>query len=66
MSARADQPAATLELSVVLPCLNEARTVTNLIGNGVATIAIARWDRALDAHRLDEALNRSGSKANVA
>ncbi len=28
--------------------LNEARAVTNLIGNGVATLAIARWDGALD------------------
>jgi len=28
--------------------LNEARAVTNLIGNGVATIAIARWEGALD------------------
>ncbi|WP_455289474.1 C4-dicarboxylate transporter DctA [Cupriavidus necator] len=28
--------------------LNEARAVTNLIGNGVATIAVARWERAID------------------
>lgn len=28
--------------------LNEARAVTNLIGNGVATVAIAKWDGALD------------------
>ena len=28
--------------------MNEARAVVNLIGNGVATIAIARWDNALD------------------
>ncbi len=27
--------------------LNEARAVTNLIGNGVATIAVARWEGAL-------------------
>ncbi len=32
--------------------LNEARAVTNLIGNSVATIAIARWDGAID---LDQA-----------
>ncbi|KVD88122.1 hypothetical protein WS62_17570 [Burkholderia sp. ABCPW 14] len=31
--------------------LNEARAVTNQIGNGVATIAVARWERALDAER---------------
>ncbi|WP_109479840.1 C4-dicarboxylate transporter DctA [Paraburkholderia sp. C35] len=28
--------------------LNEARAVTNLIGNGVATIAVARWEGAID------------------
>ena len=28
--------------------MNEARAVTNLIGNGIATIAIAKWDGALD------------------
>jgi aerobic C4-dicarboxylate transport protein len=28
--------------------MNEARAVTNLIGNGVATIAIAKWEGALD------------------
>jgi aerobic C4-dicarboxylate transport protein len=28
--------------------LNEARAVTNLIGNGIGTIAIAKWDKAFD------------------
>lgn len=28
--------------------LNEARAVTNLIGNGIGTIAIAKWDNAFD------------------
>jgi aerobic C4-dicarboxylate transport protein len=40
--------------------INEARAVTNLIGNGVATLVIARWDKALDARRLDEVLNGTG------
>jgi aerobic C4-dicarboxylate transport protein len=31
--------------------------VTNLIGNAVATLAIARWDKALDIRRLHEVLN---------
>jgi aerobic C4-dicarboxylate transport protein len=31
--------------------LNEARAVTNLIGNSVATVAVARWDGALDVDR---------------
>ena len=28
--------------------MSEARAITNLIGNAVATVVIARWDGALD------------------
>jgi DAACS family dicarboxylate/amino acid:cation (Na+ or H+) symporter/aerobic C4-dicarboxylate transport protein len=42
--------------------INEARAVTNLIGNGVATLAIARWDKALDDRRLEAALNQEALK----
>ncbi|MFM0413642.1 C4-dicarboxylate transporter DctA [Paraburkholderia aromaticivorans] len=38
--------------------LNEARAVTNLIGNGVATIVVARWEGALDMHRARAMLDR--------
>ena len=31
--------------------LNQARAVVNLIGNSVATVAVARWDGALDLDR---------------
>lgn len=37
--------------------LNEARAVTNLIGNGVATIAIARWEGVLDFRRASAVLD---------
>ena len=37
--------------------MNEARAVTNLIGNGVATIAIAKWDGALDEAKVQEVIN---------
>ncbi|HUI07571.1 MAG TPA: dicarboxylate/amino acid:cation symporter [Verrucomicrobiae bacterium] len=37
--------------------INEARAVTNLIGNGVATIAIARWENAFDDKQADAVLN---------
>jgi len=37
--------------------LNEARAVTNLIGNGVATIAIARWEGVLDDRQAAKALS---------
>jgi len=36
--------------------MNEARAVTNLIGNGVATIAIAKWDGALDQTMVREVI----------
>lgn len=38
--------------------LNEARAVTNLIGNGVATIVVARWEGAIDMSRARAVLNR--------
>jgi aerobic C4-dicarboxylate transport protein len=39
--------------------LNEARAVTNLIGNGVATIVVARWEGALDMEKARAMLNRT-------
>jgi len=36
---------------------NEARAVTNLIGNGVATLVVARWENALDKERARRVLN---------
>ncbi|ACC75418.1 C4-dicarboxylate transporter DctA [Paraburkholderia phymatum] len=38
--------------------LNEARAVTNLIGNGVATVVVARWEGQLDMTRARAVLNR--------
>jgi len=37
--------------------MSEARALTNLIGNGVATVAIARWEGSLDRERLRRELN---------
>jgi DAACS family dicarboxylate/amino acid:cation (Na+ or H+) symporter/aerobic C4-dicarboxylate transport protein len=37
--------------------MSEARAITNTIGNGVATLAIARWVGALDMQRLKAALD---------
>ena len=36
--------------------MSEARAITNLIGNGVATVAIARWEGALDRDRMRRVL----------
>ena len=37
--------------------MSEARSITNLIGNGVGTIMVAKWDKALDEKRLKRVLN---------
>ena len=37
--------------------MSEARALTNLIGNGVATVVIARWEGALDVDRMNRLLN---------
>jgi aerobic C4-dicarboxylate transport protein len=37
--------------------MSEARAITNLIGNGVATIVVARWEGALDEQRLAHVLS---------
>jgi aerobic C4-dicarboxylate transport protein len=40
--------------------MSQALTPTNLIGNGVATLVIAKWERALDENRLNRALMQAG------
>ncbi|MCK1282564.1 C4-dicarboxylate transporter DctA [Bradyrhizobium sp. 44] len=42
--------------------MNEARAVTNLIGNGIATIAIAKWDGAFDQKQAAEAMRLHGKE----
>jgi aerobic C4-dicarboxylate transport protein len=37
--------------------VNEARAVTNLIGNAIATVAVARWEGELDLPRARAVLN---------
>jgi aerobic C4-dicarboxylate transport protein len=37
--------------------MSECRSLTNFIGNAVATIVVARWDNALDRDALHTALN---------
>jgi len=38
--------------------MSEARALTNLVGNGVATLVIAKWEGALDEEKLHAALKR--------
>lgn len=37
--------------------MSEARALTNLIGNGVATIVVAKWENSLDTNKLALALD---------
>lgn len=37
--------------------MSEARAITNTIGNGVGTMAIAKWVGALDTVKMNKALN---------
>jgi len=36
--------------------MSEARTITNLIGNAVATVVVAKWDGAFDHARAEAIL----------
>jgi aerobic C4-dicarboxylate transport protein len=38
--------------------MSEARALTNLIGNGLATVVVAKWEGALDEDRLRRGLNQ--------
>jgi aerobic C4-dicarboxylate transport protein len=37
--------------------MSEARALTNLIGNGVATVVVAKWENELDSVRMAKVLN---------
>ena len=43
--------------------MSEARSITNFIGNGVATIVVARWENELDMGRLAQELSGRTSVA---
>jgi len=53
--------AATLSVMPTVPLagfMSECRSLTNFIGNAVATVVIARWENALDRDALNQALTR--------
>jgi aerobic C4-dicarboxylate transport protein len=45
--------------------INEARAVTNLIGNGIATIVVARWEKAFDEKQAHAVLNDQENKSRA-
>jgi aerobic C4-dicarboxylate transport protein len=40
--------------------MSEARALTNLVGNAVATVLVAHWEKSLDREQIRSALS-SGS-----
>ena len=58
LSAVGTVPVAGLALILGIDrFMSEARALTNLVGNGVATIVVAKWTGELDTQRLHAALN---------
>jgi aerobic C4-dicarboxylate transport protein len=43
--------------------MSECRALTNIVGNGVATLVIAKWEKALDMDRLTAELDRGPGAA---
>ncbi|WP_426145140.1 dicarboxylate/amino acid:cation symporter [Polaromonas sp. DSR2-3-2] len=58
LSAVGTVPVAGLALILGIDrFMSEARALTNLIGNGVATLVVAKWTNELDVERLHAGLN---------
>jgi aerobic C4-dicarboxylate transport protein len=66
LSAVGHVPVAGLALILGIDrFMSEARALTNLIGNGVATIVVAKWTDELDEARLARELdNASGTESD--
>jgi aerobic C4-dicarboxylate transport protein len=58
LSAVGSVPVAGLTLLLgVDRFMSEMRALTNLVGNGVATIVVSKWEHELDTVRLGKVLN---------
>ena len=58
LSAVGHLPVAGLALILGIDrFMSEARALTNFIGNGVATLVVAKWCKALDVERMNAVLN---------
>jgi aerobic C4-dicarboxylate transport protein len=45
--------------------MSECRSLTNFIGNAVATVVVSRWDNQLDSARLHAVLNHPGDVSDL-
>jgi aerobic C4-dicarboxylate transport protein len=60
LSAVGGVPVAGLALILGIDrFMSEARALTNLVGNGVATLVVAKWTGDLDMQRLHDGLNNA-------
>ena len=58
LSAVGTVPVAGLALILGIDrFMSEARALTNLVGNGVATLVVAKWTGDLDMQRLQQGLD---------
>jgi aerobic C4-dicarboxylate transport protein len=61
LSAVGEVPVAGLAIILGIDrFMSEARALTNLVGNGVATIVVAKWTGELDSRQLTAVLNKDG------
>ena len=66
LSAVGDIPVAGLALILGIDrFMSEARALTNLIGNGVATVVASKWENELDEKQLDAGLNGMGEAVEL-
>jgi len=66
LSAVGHLPVAGLALILGIDrFMSEARALTNLVGNGIATVVIAKWCKQLDNKQLHDQLNSKGDAAVV-
>jgi aerobic C4-dicarboxylate transport protein len=64
LSAVGGVPVAGLALILGIDrFMSEARALTNLVGNGVATVVVARWTGELDTKRMHSQLNNETAAA---
>jgi aerobic C4-dicarboxylate transport protein len=62
LSAVGHVPVAALALILGIDrFMSEARALTNLIGNGVATVVVSKWVGDLDEKRMNRVLNNETS-----
>jgi aerobic C4-dicarboxylate transport protein len=61
-----DMPVAGLTLILgVDRFMSECRSLTNFVGNAVATVVVSRWDKQLDTAWLNAVLDNPGSVTDV-